>query len=124
MPIFEYRCGECRRKFSLLVGVVAQAAEQKCPRCGSTSMTKLISRFSVARNEDDLLDDLADPSKIGDPDDPKAMMDWMKRVGREMGEDMGDDFDELVEEAAREELGAGDDGGGDAGGSEGGETVA
>jgi putative FmdB family regulatory protein len=103
MPIFEYRCAGCRRKFSLLVGVVAGASEARCPACGSEELQKLISRFAFARSEDDLLDDLADPSKIGDVEDPRQMVQWMKRMGKEMGEDLGDDFDELVEEAAREE---------------------
>ncbi len=115
MPIFEYRCGGCRRRFSLLVGVVAGATAMRCPRCGGEELQKLISRFATTRSEDEALDDLADPSKIGDIDDPKQMMQWMKRVGREMGEDMGDDFEELVEEAAAEEAGGGsaDDDGGD-----------
>jgi len=103
MPLFEYRCLDCKRRFTLLVGMVAEAPKQECPRCGGARLQKLISRFSVARSEDDILDDMADPSSIGDPDDPKAMADWMRRVSRDMGEELGDDFDELVEEAAREE---------------------
>ena len=103
MPLFEYRCQDCKRKFTLLVGVVAQGPKLECPRCGSAQIRKLISRFVMARSEDDVLDDMADPSTLGDPDDPKAMADWMRRVSREMGEDLGDDFDELVEEAVREE---------------------
>ena len=120
MPIFEYRCGDCRRRFSLLVGVVAGATEMKCPRCGSVRLQKLISRFATTRAEEDALDDLADPTKMGDLDDPRQMMQWMKRVGREMGEDMGDDFEELVEEAAAEEAAGGspDGDGGEAMGSD------
>jgi putative FmdB family regulatory protein len=124
MPIFEYRCAACRRKFSLLVGVVAGGSDPRCPKCGGAELQKLISRFAVARSEDDLLDDLADPSQIGDMEDPRQMVQWMKRMGKEMGEDLGDDFDELVEEAAREEAeGApeeGDDLGGDLAGPSGG----
>ncbi|MGV3724407.1 MAG: FmdB family zinc ribbon protein [Actinomycetota bacterium] len=104
MPLFEYRCQDCKRRFTLLVGMVAEAPKQECPRCGGVRLQKLISRFSVARSEDDILDDMADPSSIGDPDDPKAMAEWMRRVSRDMGEELGDDFDELVEEAAREEI--------------------
>src|SRR5712692_6208566 len=58
MPIFEYRCGECRRRFSLLVGVVAAGPEARCPRCGSERISRLISRFAVARSEEDLLDNM------------------------------------------------------------------
>ena len=120
MPLFEYRCEDCRRRFTLLVGMVAESKPQACPRCSGTKLQKLISRFAVARSEDDILDNMADPSSIGDPEDPRAMADWMRRVSREMGEDMGDDFDELVEEAVREEMegpGAAGDDTGDAGGA-------
>lgn len=112
MPLFEFRCQDCNRRFTLLVGMTAEGAKKACPRCGSENLRKLISRFAVLRSEDDILDDMADPSSLGDPEDPKAMADWMRRVSREMGEDLGDDFDELVEEAVREESegpGGGDD---------------
>ena len=107
MPLFEFRCQDCRRRFTLLVGMTAEGAKHVCPKCGGTQLQKLVSRFAVLRTEDDMLDDLADPSTLGDPEDPKAMADWMRRVGREMGEDLGDDFQELVEEAAREDAGGG-----------------
>ena len=106
MPLYEYRCEDCKRRFTLLVGMVAQSAAQVCPRCGGGQLRKLVSRFAVARSEDDLLESIADPTTLGDPEDPRAMADWMRRMGREMGEDLGDDFDELVEEAVREEEGA------------------
>jgi putative FmdB family regulatory protein len=103
LPIFEYRCGGCRGKFSLLVGVVAGTGDPKCPTCGSVELQKLISRFAVARSEDDMMEAMADPSKIGDMESPRDMMRWMKQMGKEMGEDLGDDWEELVEEAVREE---------------------
>jgi len=111
MPLYEYRCEDCRRRFTLLVGMVAAPKETLCPKCGSARLSKLVSRFRTLRSEDDLLDSMADPSRMGDPDDPKAMADWMRRVSREMGEDMDEDFEELVEEAVREEKdGAADEG--------------
>lgn len=110
MPLYEYRCEDCRRRFTLLVGVTAEKPNQACPGCGGARLRKLISRFAIARSEESVLDDLTDPSDIGDPEDPRAMADWMRRVGREMGEDLDDDFEELVEEAVREEM-TGDSGG-------------
>lgn len=98
MPLFDYRCENCRKRFSLLIGVVAEQQVEKCPSCGSTSVHKLISRFGRLRSEDDLIDDLADPSKIGDMEDPKDLQRWMRSLGKEMGEDLGDDFDEMVDE--------------------------
>ena len=63
MPIYEYSCQSCHRRFSALVGVVAGAAKVACPRCGSKRLIKLVSRFSSPRSEgdhDDLGDDLGD----------------------------------------------------------------
>jgi putative FmdB family regulatory protein len=113
MPLYEYRCEDCKRRFTLLVGMVAQPTSQACPKCGGSQLRKLISRFAVARSEDDILESAADPTAFGDPEDPRAMADWMRRIGRDMGEDLGDDFDELVEEAVREEMDGGPAGAGE-----------
>jgi putative FmdB family regulatory protein len=53
MPLFEYRCDECGRRFSLLVGVTAERTRLRCPHCGSTKATKLISRIArISRTEE------------------------------------------------------------------------
>ena len=59
MPLFEYRCKNCQRRFTALVGVVADAKPPACPSCKSTGLTKLMSRVSALRSEDALLDALA-----------------------------------------------------------------
>jgi putative FmdB family regulatory protein len=56
MPLFEYRCKKCKRQFSLLVGVTREKAPLECPRCGSTKVTKLISRIAPIVRGDDLDD--------------------------------------------------------------------
>ena len=98
MPLFDYKCSDCEKRFTLLMGVVAEAVEEKCPKCGGANVSRLISRFARVRSEDDVLDSLADPSKMGDLEDPKELHGWMKRMGKEMGEDLGDDFDDILEE--------------------------
>lgn len=100
MPLFDYRCVDCRKRFSLLVGVVREPQEEKCPNCGSANVGRLISRFVRLRSEDDMIDELADPSKAGDLEDPRQFHSWMKRMGKEMGEDLGDDFEEALEAEA------------------------
>lgn len=98
MPIFDYKCRDCHERFSLLIGVVAKSPEQRCPVCGSPNISRLISRFARLRSEDELLDSFADPSTIGDLEDPKQLHSWVKRMGKEMGEDLGEDFDQVLEE--------------------------
>jgi len=102
MPIYEYRCDACRRRFSALVGVVAGSPKVACPRCGGKKLTKLMSRFASPRSEGDL-DDLGDVDELGD--DRQAA----RRMGREFGEDRGDEFEDEVESAMDEETSEAED---------------
>ena len=113
MPIYEYRCGGCRRKVSNLTLRVSEAVEPVCEHCGSRDLTRLMSRFAMVRSEDDRLDSLSDPSQLGDLDekDPKSMARWMKRMGSELGDELGgDDLNEMVDEMESGGGGGGDDG--------------
>jgi putative FmdB family regulatory protein len=101
MPIYEFVCAQCNRKFRKLVGVVAQPSPLACPKCQSTLLNRQISRFSRVRNEDDTLDALADEMEsVGDTDDPKTLRRMMKEVSGAMGEDLDDDFEQMMEEEA------------------------
>ena len=102
MPIYEYRCQDCSRKFGHLHGVVAGMADPVCPRCQGTNLKKLISRVARLRSEDEIFDNLADPANFGDVDenDPRSVAQWARKMGKTMGEDLGDDFDAMVEEMA------------------------
>ena len=84
MPIYEYLCLNCNKPFSFLVGVVADSGEPSCARCGGKKLRKLISRVARVRSKESSLEDLADPSKLGDMDDPKAMARWAKEMGKSM----------------------------------------
>ena len=107
MPIYEYRCLKCKKIFSFLVGVVADCGEPACPRCGGKKLAKLISRIAPVRSQDAVLEDLADPGRVGNLEDPKAMARWAKKMGRtlgeETGEDFGDEMDEMLEGSAEGE---------------------
>ena len=111
MPIYEYRCRDCGRKTSFLVLNPNKPLSPKCPKCGSTDMHRLFSRFSSPLSEDRRLEKLADPSFWGDIDenDPASIAKFVKKMGKELGEDLGEDFEEIAEEAAREAEGGGDE---------------
>jgi putative FmdB family regulatory protein len=109
MPIYEYVCDKCKRKFSLLVGVVAEEDKPACPRCGSEKFHKIISRVFRGRGNNDALDDLAD-ADIDNLEDPAQARKFAKRMGQELGEELGDDFEEEMKSAiAKDESGATDD---------------
>jgi putative FmdB family regulatory protein len=109
MPIYEYECGKCHKRSSILTLRVSEKVDEVCRHCGSRSMRRLMSRFAMPRSEESRLESLADPSSFSDLDesDPRSVAKMMKKMGRELGDDFsGSEFD-----AAVEDLESGGDGG-------------
>jgi putative FmdB family regulatory protein len=105
LPIYEYLCLNCRRKFSYLVGVVADPGPLKCPNCGEEKrLKKVISRVSRLRDEDEIFESIADESILSgvDENDPKSVASFMRRISKEMGEG-GEEMEELIEAVERGE---------------------
>ncbi len=106
MPVYEFICGNCQRKFRRLVGMTAQSRPLECPQCQSDAVKRQISRFARVRSDDEAIDALGDEMEaLGDREDPAAMRRMVKQMGREMGEDLEDDFDAMMEEEGMEEEG-------------------
>jgi putative FmdB family regulatory protein len=113
MPIYEYECASCHRRTSVLTTRVSERVRATCRHCGGRKMKRLMSRFAMPKSEEQRLDALSDPSKLGDFDenDPKSVARAMKKMGQEMGDDFsGEDFDQAMEEM--ESGGDADDSGG------------
>jgi putative FmdB family regulatory protein len=120
MPIYEYRCADCRKKTTVVTLSVSAAVDPVCSQCGGRNMTKLVSCVAVKRSEESRLESLADPSSLSglDESDPKSVARWMKKMGQEMGEEAGEDFDEEVDKVMEEterEKESGEGGGSDGG---------
>lgn len=103
MPVYEYSCGDCGKRFAKLVGVVAGVLSDslECPKCGGGDIVRLISRFSRPRSEDERLDAIEDAALAGG-DDPSAMSKLLREMGREMEEDGEDGIEEFLDESERE----------------------
>lgn len=109
MPTYEYRCGSCQRKVSIFFPSFSAAesrttaGENRCPRCGSPDLTRLMSRFYSIRSEDT---DIGDLSEEGDSmfegldeNDPRSVARWARRMKDSMGSemDLGPDFDHALD---------------------------
>ncbi len=125
MPLYEFRCNRCHRVFGLLVRSFQHEVAASCPRCGSTNVRRLVSRFAVLRSEESRADELADvATDMGDLDenDPRSIARWARRMKNEIGEDVGPEFDEMVDrleagespESIEQSLGGALPGGGEA----------
>jgi putative FmdB family regulatory protein len=49
MPIYEYECKKCHKKFDKLVKV--GEANAKCPHCNTVNTKKLISKLSLKSSD-------------------------------------------------------------------------
>jgi putative FmdB family regulatory protein len=121
MPIYEYRCGNCKRRVSIFFPSFSAAesritsGEAKCPRCGSPELSRLMSKVRVVRgganggegSDDFDTQDL--PGSSGDfgsdsfmegleNEDPRAIARWARQMKESMGEegDLGPEFDRAL----------------------------
>lgn len=132
MPLYDYRCQACHNRVSIQQSYAEYGRTPvNCPVCGSSKLTRIIGRVRIAKSEDRRLDDMSDPSFLGDVDenDPKSLARAMKKMGQEMGEDLPPEFGEITDrleagedpesiEKSMPGLGEGMDGGMDAGGDD------
>lgn len=111
MPVYEFRCEICQKKFSALIGMVAEPGDSTCPQCGSTQTQKLVSRFARYRNEDDRIDEIADRlESMGDPESPSEIRSLVREMGKAMDEDVSEEMEEVFEsDMANEASGVSDD---------------
>jgi putative FmdB family regulatory protein len=129
MPIYDYVCLACQKRFDVSMTYAEYGTRPViCPDCGSTNTRRRLNRVRVARSEasraDSLAADFADPSALaGLENDPQALGQVMRKMGRDLGEDIPPEYNEVVDrlesgqtpeqiDAALPDLG-GDPGGGD-----------
>lgn len=100
MPIYEYRCSNCKRRVSVFFRSFSATADPRCPNCGSDQLARLVSRVATLKSEDARLEAMSDPSNFGDVDenDPKSVAKFMRKMGNQMGdEELGPEFSEMVD---------------------------
>jgi putative FmdB family regulatory protein len=107
MPIYEYYCGDCRKRVSVFFRTFAEASDDaaRCPRCEGRHLRRLVSRVAVLKSEESRLDAMADPSFMAglENEDPRALAGFMRKMSDEMGEPLDADMSEMVDRLERGE---------------------
>ena len=98
MPIYQYRCLNCKKRFEVFLSYAEYGTRPvQCTHCGSDDVLRRIGRVRIAKSEESRLDSLADPSALaGLEDDPRELGRMMRKMSSEMGEELGPEFDEVV----------------------------
>lgn len=101
MPIFEYRCRDCNKKFSYLILKSGGTGAAKCPVCEGTDLVKVMSSFSVQQSENSRLANL-DPSKPRDNEfykDNRNIGLWAKKRMKQLGVKPSTRIEDVIEKA-------------------------
>jgi len=105
MPVYEYRCNECRRKVSIFVRGFSGTPEVVCDRCGSKDLTRLFSTFARVKTDKDVYDDILGDTQLVNrmmANDPSALVEWSRRMeGSESSSDS--EYSEAIERMERGE---------------------
>ena len=98
MPLFEYRCLDCKKRSTILVLSLAHPTPPVCTHCKGSRLERLLSRFASPKSEEARLASLADSDTLAglDESDQESMERFMKKMGDEMGGDLGENVAEAM----------------------------
>ena len=100
MPVYEYRCQECHKKYEIRLTYSEYDAYQPiCPQCSSNQVQRIIRKIRVTTNDFSRLSEMADPSNLDAiEDDPRKLGKMMRDMREQVGAgDLPGEFDEVVD---------------------------
>lgn len=98
MPTYDYICLDCRKRFDIFLTYQEYGVKPvTCTHCQSGNLRRRAPRIRILKGDEARLAQMADPAMLeGLDDDPKALGQMMRKMGKEMGEDLPAEFDEVV----------------------------
>ena len=126
MPIYEYFCGDCRKRVSVFFRSYATVTNPVCPECGGTRLDRRFSRVVMRRGSSvqspneplgDFGDD--DEGQLGDyggfgedagfggdfgldeDADPREIARWARQMSAETGEPLDAELDSALADMER-----------------------
>jgi putative FmdB family regulatory protein len=100
MPTYDFICNNCNQRFDIFLTYAEYGKKTvTCAHCGSKDVRRRMTKVRVAKSEDSRMDSMADDFSgfEGLENDPKAMGQMMRKMGKQMGEEMPPEFDEVVD---------------------------
>ena len=127
MPTYDFICNNCSQRFDVFLTFSEYGKKTvTCLHCKSKNVRRRMTKVRIAKTEESRMDRMADDFSgfEGLEDDPRAMGQMMRKMGKEMGEELPPEFDEVVDrlekgqspediESALPDLGSGMGGGDD-----------
>lgn len=99
MPTYDFICLDCQQSFEVFL-TYSEYGKKKvnCAFCGSEHIRRRMTKIRIAKSDESRLENIADPSALaGLEDDPQALGQVMRKMGKEMGGDLPPEFDDVVD---------------------------
>ena len=100
MPTYDFICNNCSQRFDIFLTFSEYGKKTvTCAHCGSKNVRRRMTKVRIAKTEESRMDRMADDFSgfEGLEDDPRAMGQMMRKMGKEMGEELPPEFDEVVD---------------------------
>ncbi len=99
MPTYDFVCENCQQRFDVFMSYSEYGTKPvQCVHCGSGNVRRRMTKVRIAKSEDSRMENMMDKLALeGLEDDPKALGQMMKKMGKEMGEDLPPEFDDVVD---------------------------
>ncbi len=99
MPTYDFICLDCQQRFDVFLTYREYGKKKvNCAYCGSEHIRRRMTKVRIAKSDESRLENIADPSALdGLEDDPQALGQMMRKMGKEMGEDLPPEFDDVVD---------------------------
>lgn len=91
MPIYEFLCEKCGKKFSILVRTSSATSSTVCPGCGGSNIERLMSTFAYHRSLKSVYEESGEPTLVPKTDfykDPRNIGRWTEKRFKELGLDV------------------------------------
>ena len=100
MPTYDFICNDCSQRFDVFQTFADYGRKPvTCTHCNSKNVRRRMTKVRVAKSDDARMESMADDFSgfDGIEDDPKAMGQMMRKMGKQMGEDLPPEFNEVVD---------------------------
>ncbi len=104
MPLYEYWCSHCKRRFDIYLAAF-NSAVPPCPRCGRSGLERRFSTFTTVRTSKALYEGILNDQQLVQGmqrNDPRALAEWNKRMSG--GEKVAPEYEETVERLEHGEM--------------------
>jgi putative FmdB family regulatory protein len=103
MPTYDYLCHNCQQKFDIFMSYSEYGRKPvRCIHCASDNVKRRVSRIRIAKSEERRMESMesmlgGSGDLAGLENDPQALGQMMRKMGKEMGEELPAEFGEVVD---------------------------